>query len=107
MSASMPPTVHRMASFSSTKVDGESRYTRDFTYPQTKNLPGSNLGIVRATYTHNIDLLLGLPCSLNQIKSCFANIRVIAKHVVIKTRSRNIEHSFFEEQWLGEMAMKD
>ncbi|GBM26489.1 hypothetical protein AVEN_260249-1 [Araneus ventricosus] len=44
MSASMPPTGRRMASFSSTKVVGEPLYTRDFKYPHNKKSLGVKSG---------------------------------------------------------------
>ncbi|GBN75813.1 hypothetical protein AVEN_148829-1 [Araneus ventricosus] len=44
MSSPMPPTVRRMASFSSTKVVGEPLYTRDFKYPHNQKSAGVKSG---------------------------------------------------------------
>ncbi|GBL82382.1 hypothetical protein AVEN_252534-1 [Araneus ventricosus] len=40
----MPPTVRRMVSFSSTRVVGEPRYTRDFKYPHNQKSAGVKSG---------------------------------------------------------------
>ena len=60
MSPSMAATVHRMEFSSSTCVVGDPRHTPDFKHPTIKNLPDSNLVILRATESYNRDLSLGL-----------------------------------------------